>query len=302
MVNSSSISDTLVADYEGAKTDLENLYNYIADGAILRSKVRWYEEGEKCSKYFLLLEKRNKTSSCIHKLLTEDGQEIANPEHIRKQIKSFYEYLYTKKSLQTERECLEFLTRINTPHLSESDKASCEGKLTLQNIWEALISMKNGKTPGNDGLTKEFYVCFFGELGMLLLKSLNYSHLVGEMSTSQKQAVVTLIEKKGKDKRLVKNWRPISLMNVDVKIASKALSFRLKKVISNLINYDQTAHIKGRFIGESIRLIDDILYHTEQENIGGVLFAADIEKAFDSAEHSFIFAVLKKFGFGDDFI
>ena len=161
--------------------------------------------------------------------------------------------------------------------------------------------MKNGKTPGNDGLTKEFYVCFFGELGMLLLKSLN-SHLVGELSTSQKQAVVTLIEKKAKDKRLVKNWRLISLMNVDVKIASKALSFRLKKVISNLINYDQTAYIKGRFIGESIRLIDDVLYHTEQENIDGVLFAADIEKAFDSVEHSFTFAVLKKFGFSDDCI
>ena len=49
-------------------------------------------------------------------------------------------------------------------------------------------------------------------------------------------------------------------------------------------------------------MIDDILYHTEQENIDGVLFAADIEKAFDSVEHSFIFTVLKKFGFGDDFI
>ena len=64
--------------------------------------------------------------------------------------------------------------------------------------------MKNGKTPGNDGLTKEFYVCFFGELGMLLFKSLNYSNLVGELSTSPKQSVVTLIEKKGKNKRLVK--------------------------------------------------------------------------------------------------
>ena len=91
-------------------------------------------------------------------------------------------------------------------------------------------------------------------------------------------------------------------MNVDVKIASKGLSFRLKNVISNLINYDQTAYIKGRFIGESIRLIDDDFFHTEQENIDGVLFAADIEKAFDSIEHSFIFAVLKKFGFGDDFL
>ena len=86
MVNSPSISGTLVAVYEGAKTDLENLYNYIANGAMLRSKVHWYEEGEKCSKYFLSLEKRNKTSSCIRKLLTENGQEIADPEHIRKQI------------------------------------------------------------------------------------------------------------------------------------------------------------------------------------------------------------------------
>ena len=158
MVNSPSISDTLVTDYKGAKTELENLYNYIADGAILRAKVRWYEEGEKCSKYFLSLEKRNKKSSCIHKLLMEDGQEITNLEHIRKEIKSFYvnENLYTKKSSKTERECLEYLSRINTPHLSQSDKVSCEGKLTLQNIWEALISMKNGKTPGNDYLTKEF--------------------------------------------------------------------------------------------------------------------------------------------------
>ena len=143
------------------------------------------------------------------------------------------------------------------------------------------------------------YIYIFLELGMLLLKSLNYSHLVGELSTSQKPAVVTLIEKKGRDKKLVKNWRPISLMNVDVKIASKALSFRLKKVISNLINYDQIAYMKGRFIGESIRLVDNILYHTEQGNIDGVVFAADIENAFDSVEHSFIFAVLKKFGFGD---
>ena len=58
--------------------------------------------------------------------------------------------------------------------------------------------MKNGKTPGNDGLTKEFYVCLVEKLGSLLLKSLIYSHAVGELSTSQKQAVITLIEKKRK--------------------------------------------------------------------------------------------------------
>ena len=74
--------------------------------------------------------------------------------------------------MKTEQECFEYLEKISTSQLSENDKAFCEGKLTLQNIWEALNSMKNGKTPGNDGLTKEFYVCFFEELGSLLLNSL----------------------------------------------------------------------------------------------------------------------------------
>ena len=89
VVGSLTISDTLVTDYEGAKTELENPYNYIADGTILQSKVRWYGEGEKCSKYFLSLEKRNKTSSCIRKLLTENDREISNPEHRRKEVKFF---------------------------------------------------------------------------------------------------------------------------------------------------------------------------------------------------------------------
>ena len=91
-------------------------------------------------------------------------------------------------------------------------------------------------------------------------------------------------------------------MNVDVKIASKALSFRLKEVLPNLISYDQTAYVKDSFTGESIRLIDNILYHTKHENIDGILFVADIEKAVDSVEHNFIFASLKRFGLGVEFI
>ena len=116
------------------------------------------------------------------------------------------------------------------------------------------------------------------------------------MSTSLKQAVITLIEKKGRDNGLIKNWRPILVMNVDTKIASKALALRMKKFIPNLINYDQIAYVKNRFIEESIRLIDDLLYHTEQENLDGILFAADIEKTFDSLEHNFIYATPEKFG------
>ena len=66
--------------------------------------------------------------------------------------------------------------------------------------------------------------------------------------------MITLIEKKGKDKRYLKNWRPISLMNVDTKIASKAIATRLKMVIKKLIHQNQTAYVGNRYIGEANRL------------------------------------------------
>ena len=70
---------------------------------------------------------------------------------------------------------------------------------------------------------------------------------------------------------------------------------RLKKIIDKVIRPDQTAYIPGRFIGESIRLISDILEYTEVEQMEGYMFAADIEKAFDSVDHNFLIDVLKKF-------
>ena len=77
-------------------------------------------------------------------------------------------------------------------------------------------------------------------------------------------------------------------MNVDVKIGPKALAMRAKKIIHKLVYTDQTAYVQGRFISESVRLIEDLLKYADQEKVDGILFAADIEKAFDSVEHSFI--------------
>lgn len=66
-----------------------------------------------------------------------------------------------------------------------------------------------------------------------MVDSLNYSYDYGELSNSQKEAIITLIEKKDKDERDLSNWRPISLINVDVKIGSKAIAKRLEKVLPN---------------------------------------------------------------------
>ena len=89
--------------------------------------------------------------------------------------------------------------------------------------------MHKNKSPGNDGLTKEFYEIFWDELKIPFIASLLKSILQEGISNSQKQVVIRLIEKKDQDKRYIQNWRPLSLLNTDVKNASKALAQRLRK-------------------------------------------------------------------------
>ena len=78
-----------------------------------------------------------------------------------------------------------------------------------------------------------------------------------------------MIEKNDSDKRCIKNWRPISLLNVDYKIMSKSLATRLKETLPDLISYQENAYLKNRFIGEGGRLISDILEISNVFNLRG---------------------------------
>ena len=95
-----------------------------------------------------------------------------------------------------------------------------------------------------------------------------------------------LIPKKDTNPHLIENWRPLTLLNCDYKIATKAITNRIKSVIPQLINNDQTGFLKGRFIGENMRLIDSVINYTAQQEIPGLLLFIDFEKAFDSLEWS----------------
>lgn len=108
------------------------------------------------------------------------------------------------------------------------------------------------QTPGTDGLTAEFYLRFWNEISNHLVLCFNEATALGELSISQKQGIISLIPKKSKEILLLKNWRPISLLNTDYKIATKCIAIRLEKVLPPLIARDQTGYIKGRYIGENI--------------------------------------------------
>ena len=103
----------------------------------------------------------------------------------------------------------------------------------------------------------------------ILTSALNYLYNMGTLSITQRRRIIKLIPKKDVDPHFIKNWRPLTLLNCDYKIAAKAIANRMKTVISKLINIDQTGFLKGRFIGENIRLIDSIIKYASENNIPG---------------------------------
>ena len=149
--------------------------------------------------------------------------------------------------------------------------------------------------------SNECYECFWDEVKKPFLAYIHKAFLNQELSTSQKQAVMKMLEKKDKDKRFIKNWRPISLLNTDMKIIRKFLSTRIKSVLPYLVSSNQTAYVKNRFRSVSGRLISDIFETAKTLAVEGVLVTIDIEKAFDSVNHCFLLQILRKFGFGIGF-
>ena len=212
----------------------------------MRTRATWYEQGEKSSKYFLNLENSRGKKSSIRKLFKDDESLTSDPQVIMKELRSFYSDLYQNRSNENSNALTDsLLSNVHIPKLTVEQRNRCEEKLTVGECFNTLKTFQKNKTPGNDGLTVEFYLVFWPLLGKHLIHCYNYAHEHGELSNSQKQAVITLLEKKGKDKRLIKNWRPISLINVDTKIASKTLAKRLEPILPGLIHYNQNAYVKG---------------------------------------------------------
>ena len=191
------------------------------------------------------------------------------------------------------------LNQLDTTLTSENQE-KCEGALTLSECYEALSQMQTNKSPGADGFPVEFYRRFWSSLGQDLVEVPNYSYEHGQLSDSQKQGIIRLLYKKD-DPLLLKNWRPISLLNTDYKICTKVLANRLKKVLSVILSEDQTCGVPGRSIYDNLFLLRDTLDYIDHKQLSAALISSDQEKAFHHVNHSFLQHVLTRFNFGPSF-
>ena len=155
----------------------------------------------------------------------------------------------------------------------------------MEECAKALSQFKNNKTPFSDGFTVEFYRIFWSLIRQILVDSFNFSFETGLLSISQRLGVISLITKEDKDTKYLKNWRPISLLNNDYKIATKAIAIRLEKVLPSIISSSQTGYVKGRYIGK----------------VSAFAVFLDFEEAFDTIEWNYVLKCLETFNFGAQF-
>ena len=139
--------------------------------------------------------------------------------------------------------------------------------------------MLNSKSPGHNSLTKEFYEHFLNDLKVFSINSLKQSKIDSALTISQRQAIIKLLVKKDKDKWYVKNWQPVSLLNVDTKILSKSLkrvAEKLKLALPELISPDQAPYVRNWCISDSGRLISDL---TDMCDVLDILGTPHVQKS-----------------------
>ena len=286
-------------DLESKRLELENYVSQMTKGSMIRSRARWIEFGEKSTKYFFQMEKRNYNNKVIDALRASNNYIITDPKLILEEESKFYSNLYHEDPLNPDPMVSNIFFPEDHVKLSQDEKRLIENEITENELLLALKSMNNNKSPGTDGFPCEFYKVFWLDLRELFTKVVKECYTQKLLGISQRQGVLTLLPKKDKDPLEIQNWRPLTLLNTDYKIIAKVIASRIKKYLNQLVNQDQTGCIKGRYIGENILKILSIMEYMEDNNKPGLLILVDFEKAFDNVNWEYLDKVLEYFNLGD---
>lgn len=253
-------------------------------------------------KYLSNLLQRKKDKSIIASIKTTGNKITHDQQEINHTFRSFYEKLYTSETNPDQSKIQSFFENIKLPQLPKDMATFLEKPLTLKDLHEALRQMPNNKTPGPDGYPAEFYKHFWPLLSPLFFRAVTEIKNTSQIPSHMNTAAITVILKPDKDPTLPTSYRPLSLLNTDLKIITKTLAARLEKVTPLLIHSDQTGFIKKRNSSDNLRRLFNLINISQQTKDKTIITSLDAEKAFDKVNWTFLIQTLQQFGFGESFI
>jgi ribonuclease HI/exonuclease III len=322
----------LTIDLHDKMQEMSTLEKRITVDQNLNSKVRYLVEGEKMTKYWTTLTKVTKPQDIIHCLKKpappgmEDAGYATRTKEMAEVARGYHEQLQNdplENSQQDERELaiLEALNNIPASQkLSTEESLTLEGLLNQETIEAALKKLPKGKAGGLDGLPtewwKKLYTLSIEEakdsatnrdgkphldiIGILLdvyQDISNYGSVEGESLANG--WMCPMYKKNARDN--IANYRPITLLNSDYKILTKAMSLALNEVVSKMVHPDQAGFIPGRRIQDQIRLAQTIIDWAEEVGENGIIISLDQEKAYDKVKHDYIRRTFEAFNIPTSF-
>lgn len=295
-------SDDIQIELKHSQRQLDNIIERKTQFCIQQLKYDQFQYSNKTGKFLANMLQHQKDKSVISSILDPTGKPTQDPHEINNSFRNFYSDLYSTGNQPTLTEIDNFLNSVNLPSLSKEQSNLLDLPITVEELFKALHSMPNNKSPGFDGLPAEFYKHFWDILSPLFIRLIldikNTSAIPSHMNT----AIISLLLKPNKDPTYPSSYRPLSLINTDLKIITKTLTTRIETVMSTIIHPDQTGFIKNRQAIDNIRRLFNLIDISQKQLNNTIIVSLDAEKAFDKVNWTFLFSTLHRFGFGDSFI
>ena len=297
-------SNVIHQNLHETRQKLDDLTAHEIRGIITRARLQWVEEGERSSKYFLGLEKCSAKKRSVTNLVTDEGASLTSQLDISRHVVDFYRKLFSSRDPHMT-DIQQYLENSKLEKIDTPTSESIDRPIDIDELTKIVESLKTNKSPGWDGLSSEFFIKFWVELGPTLLKVLDEAYETMLLPPSMRIGVISLIPKPKPPPELkhIKNWRPITLLNTDYKILTHAIKSRIMQAVPKLISNSQSGFQPGKSTCDNLILMYLVLeYYDSHPDEEGLLLEIDYARAFDSVEFEYLFETLKYMGFGERLI
>ncbi|GJW71739.1 RNA-directed DNA polymerase, eukaryota [Tanacetum coccineum] len=291
LLDNEIVSPESMADRSNAMNDLINLEKIESIELAQKAKLKWSIEGDENSKIFHGCINKKRNNMAIRGVIV-DGQWIEDPLQVKKEFLSHFKerfYLPSRNRLMLD------MVFPNT--LSSDQSLDLERPFSPEEIKGAVWDCGSNKSPGPDGFTFDFYRKFWYLIEENVVAAVNHFYLHGYCQKGSNSSFIALIPKYTGAK-MVKDFRPISLIGSLYKIIAKLLANRLVTVVGALVNEVQSAFIANRQILDGPFILNEIINWCNARKKQSMIFKVDFEKAFDSVRWDFLDDILMNFGFG----
>ena len=255
--------------------------------------TKWYNEGEKSTRYFMRLLNRANPDKFV-KIENSEGELIIDEKRVEEEIVKFYKNLYEDFDTTTiAQDDNDFFQELDQLSMNEDRELSRD--ITIEELRGTLLTCSDS-APGPDGIPYSIIGLLWTIYGPILTAAWKYSLDNKSLAPSHKISYLKLIPKAGKNLEKLTNWRPISLSNCDHKIITKTYARRMCDKLGSKLGEGQTAYLKGRLINDNLRSMLGSMEIAKLEQLEGLIIALDAKKAFDSVSHDYIEMCLRNFG------